>query len=99
MPIDSFSAAQLLRIASISRRMMNRWIALKALRPSVRLSTGKGVDHRFDLSDLLQAATLGRLCAVGCPLAVAALAARHIAETALPDDLDNDDAPDDFLLV
>src|SRR6478736_2988971 len=99
MTDQAYSAAQLLQIAGISRRQMNRWIELGALQASARLSTGKGVDHLFDFADLLQATALQSLCTVGCALNIAALAARHVAGIDLPDDLENDDAPEDFLLV
>lgn len=95
----AYSSAQLIEIAGVSRSMLNRWLSLEVLQPSVRVSTGKGVDHLFDVADLVQATALGNLSAVGCPIGVAAAAARHVAEATIPDNLDDEGAPDDFVLV
>jgi hypothetical protein len=65
----------------------------------VRASTGTGTDHAFAFCDLLQVATLKSLRSAGCSLDAAAPVALYVAGLVVPDDLDDDEAPDDFVLV
>ena len=94
-----YTAAQVLDVGGISRRQLSKWLAAGILHPSVRASTGTGTDHLFAFCDLLQVVTLKTLRTIGCSLDAAAPAARYLAGLVVPDDLGDENALGDVLLV
>jgi DNA-binding transcriptional MerR regulator len=77
MQRDSFSTGQILEIAEISRRTLERWHALNLLVPFGGKSPGKGTSRQYSFGDLMGALVLSRLRAARFPLELSTSLVRH----------------------